>query len=205
MLQEKVHAFWQKYEVLRPYPHPTAPIIVGVSGGPDSLALLHILHVLFPPAHLIVAHLHHGLRPTADRDAEFVRKTAESWGIPCYIEQISVVELARQEGLSLEEAGRMARFRYFTRLAREHAARVVVVAHQADDQAETVLMHILRGSGLTGLRGMLPLTHLPGASDLWLARPFLTISRAEIEAYCQQHHLQPIHDPTNQNVAFFRN
>ncbi len=154
--------FSQVEDGLRPFLPPHSKLLIGVSGGPDSLALLHVLKEVYSPDTLVVAHLHHGWRPSADAEARFVADTAVSWNIPSHSERVDVIALARDEGLSLEEAGRKARYRFFAQLAKQVGATVVAVAHNADDQAETVLMHLLRGSGLTGLRGMLPVGPLPG-------------------------------------------
>ena len=190
---------------LRPFLPPATKLLIGVSGGPDSLALLHVLRAIYPPDNLVVAHLHHGWRAAADADARFVTATAAAWHIPCHVEKVDVTALARAARLSLEEAGRKARYDFFARLAGEVGAKAVAVGHHADDQAETVLMHLLRGSGLAGLCGMRPVSPLPGAPELSVIRPFLTASRAEIEQYCQENNLQPITDSTNQDTAFFRN
>ena len=138
-------------------------VVVGVSGGPDSLCLLHLLRRLAPELRLWlhVAHLHHGLRGAeADADAAFVAELADCWGLPCTIGRADVAALAREAGLSLEEAARQARYRFLAEVAEAGGASTLAVGHNADDQAETVLMHFLRGSGAAGLRGMLPRTAL---------------------------------------------
>ena len=192
---------------LRPFPlnSPQTKIVVGVSGGVDSLALLHLLWQALGAERLVVAHLHHGLRAEADADAQFVRETAVSWQIPVVIEKANVAQAAKKEGLSLEAAGRQLRYRFFAEQARRFGATAVAVAHHADDQAETVLLNLLRGSGTLGLRGMLPLGNVPGAVDLPLLRPFLHIHRTELEAYCAKHGLQPCHDSSNDDTQFARN
>jgi len=186
-------------------PFPTSRLVVGVSGGADSLALLHILANIMPPERLVVAHLNHGWRDTPVHDAQFVAQTAAAWGASCIVESVDTIAQARADGQSLEEAGRLARYRLFARVARETEATAVLVAHNADDQAETVLLNLLRGTGLTGLSGMKAMAPLPEAPDIVLLRPFLTISRAHIEAYCQTHNLTPVQDSSNADVAFRRN
>ncbi|MFQ5407512.1 MAG: tRNA lysidine(34) synthetase TilS [Anaerolineales bacterium] len=197
------------------------PWVVGVSGGPDSLALLHLLRRLlrerFPPPPagppLIVAHLDHSLRPESGAESEFVARMAAQWGLPLALERSDVAGLARTHGMSVEEAGRVARYGMLVHVAETHAAGAVLTGHNADDQAETVLMHLLRGAGTAGLRGMLPITpmhalrlpNIDARPGLWLVRPLLTTTRAEIEAYCEAHDLQPLTDSSNADPTYFRN
>lgn len=183
----------------------TARLVVGVSGGPDSLALLHALGHTIAPGQLIVAHLDHQLRPESAADATFVRQLAEAAGLDFYVKTVDVAQMAGELQQSLEEAGRLARYEFLADVARETGAAAVVTAHNADDQVETVLMHILRGSGLAGLRGMLPAMPLPNAPDIWLVRPLLQVKRSDIEDYCAAHGLQPLTDATNLDTTYFRN
>jgi tRNA(Ile)-lysidine synthase len=195
-------------------------VVVGVSGGIDSLCLLHALCRLRREYELLlhVGHLHHGLRGTdADADAEFVRGLAQDWGLACAVEEVDVRGLAEQSKLSIEEAARRARYAFLAEVAEAVGARTIAVGHNADDQAETVLMHFVRGSGLAGLRGMLPsapvgeyclvdsLRDPPRAYDLQLIRPLLEVTRAEIEAYCDFYGLEPRFDRSNLDTTFFRN
>jgi tRNA(Ile)-lysidine synthase len=199
----------------------SSTVIVGVSGGADSLSLLHALNLLGPEFdwHLHVAHLNHRLRGgEAQADADFVRDTAQQWKLAYTIEARDVAEFARQHKLSLEEAARQVRYGFLLEVALAQHSETIAVAHNADDQAESVLMHFLRGSGLSGLRGMLPKMHLEEyrlqqpesdvqhlESKIYLVRPFLETPRSAIEVYCQQHHLQPRVDATNADTAYFRN
>jgi len=147
-------------------------VVVGVSGGPDSLCLLHVLRRLRENLDLSlhVAHLNHGTRGEAsDADARFVRSMADTWNLSVTVERRDVPALADEHGLAFEEAARRVRYAFLDRVARKVNASRIAVGHNADDQAETVLMHILRGSGLSGLRGMLPLTPL---RDYRLVPPF---------------------------------
>jgi tRNA(Ile)-lysidine synthase len=203
-------------------------LVVGVSGGPDSLCLLHVLRRLAPVygLQLHAAHLHHGLRGAeAEADANFVRDLAAAWGLPVTIEKLDVPALARDEGLAFEEAARLVRYDFLARTATAVGARTIAVGHNADDQAETVLMHFLRGSGLAGLRGMLPRMSLgsyrllsaprpdpragTGAevetASLDLIRPLLEVTRAGIEAYCVEQGLRPRLDHSNLDTTYFRN
>ena len=132
-----------------------------MSGGPDSLCLLHALTALRAElgCGLHVAHLNHQLRGAdADADAQFVSDLAAQWQLPCSIGTRDVAALAREAKLSIEEAARQARYAFLAEVAAAKDSRIIAVAHNADDQAESVLMHFLRGSGTSGLRGMLPIS-----------------------------------------------
>ena len=170
---------------------------MGVSGGADSLTLLHVLHHL--PFDLHVATLDHGLRGEAGADdVRFVIQTCEAWGIPATAGSRSDLEYN-------ENAARMARYDFLAEVAHQTQARYVVVAHHADDQAETVLMRLIRGAGLQGISGMALASPMRDHTDLTLIRPLLHVTRAEIEAYCHEHNLQPRHDHTNQDTNLLRN
>ncbi|MGD2177618.1 MAG: tRNA lysidine(34) synthetase TilS [Anaerolineae bacterium] len=151
---------------------PGDRVVVGLSGGPDSLCLLHVLRRLFATyrLQLHVAHLNHGTRGEAsDADAEFARRTAIAWELPVTVKKRDVPRLAADHGLAFEEAARRVRYAFLAQVAESTGAGKVAVGHNADDQAETVLMHFLRGSGLAGLRGMLPRTPI---NDYRLLEPF---------------------------------
>jgi len=180
---------------------PGEKVLVGVSGGPDSLALLLVLHELASSLEigLHVAHLNHRLRPEAGEEADFVREVASSLGIPCTVGAEEVRELARSRRLGLEEAGREARYAFFHRLREEVGARKLALAHTREDQAVTVLHRLLRGGGRRGLRGMLP------CREGWIVRPLLYTGRDQAEAYLQEKGVSPLRDPSNLDPAFLRN
>lgn len=184
--------------------------IIGVSGGPDSLCLLHCLLLLREDFsfRIHVAHLNHGLRgPAAAADAQFVAELAEKWGLPATIEERDVRAYARTHKLSIEEAARRVRYTFLAQVAQKVGAQRVAVGHNADDQVESVVMHWLRGAGLAGLRGMRPVQPYPleGHSQLKLVRPLLEVTRAEIEAYCQEQGLAPRFDLSNLDTTLLRN
>ncbi len=195
---ERVSAYIEQHRLL-----PTqGGIIVAVSGGADSLCLLHLLSRLcgpdkrYPALSLHAAHLNHMLRGTeSTSDARVVAEILESWEIPCTLGESDVPALARAEKRSLEDAARVARYRFLREVAQ---GRVIAVAHHADDQVETLLLHWLRGSGLSGLVGM-----SPRQQDI--IRPLLEITRAEIVAYCQAHQITPLEDHSNTDPRFLRN
>jgi tRNA(Ile)-lysidine synthase len=182
----------------------SVPLLLGFSGGPDSLALLHALRSLGYP--LLAAHFDHGLRPESAPDALRAKKIAESYSIPFFTARADVAAYAEQHSMSIEEAARALRYPFLFRMAAEQGAQAVVVAHNADDQVETALMHLLRGAGAGGLRGMAPrLLPNPWSSEIPLLRPLLPVWRKEIVSYCQAKNLQPIEDPSNLDPSYFRN
>lgn len=198
-------------------------VVVGVSGGADSVCLLHALLTLTPEydLRLHVAHLDHQLRGEAGRaDADFVRDLAQRWGLPHSIGSRDVAAFARDYKLSLEEAARQVRYEFLIEVALAQGSETIAVAHHADDQTESVLMHFLRGSGLAGLRGMQPKLRLndfrglrrsdhsaisAGQAKIHLIRPLLDVPRAAVEAYCQAHELAFRTDATNADTTYFRN
>ena len=180
-------------------------VMVGVSGGPDSLCLLQLVREI-PGIRCIVAHFNHQLRPEADQEAELVRCLAEKLNLPFVTESAQVRAHAEEHGLSLEEAARSLRYRFLFAQARKLHAEAVAVGHTADDQVETILMHFLRGAGLAGLKGMGGRTILAEFDrEIPLVRPILHLWRHETEAWCREHELQPVYDPSNTDESYFRN
>jgi len=183
---------------------PNRPVLAGVSGGPDSLCLLDILRTA--GYRVILAHFNHQLRPEAGQEADSVSNLARSLGLPFAGACADVRAYAGAHRLSLEEAARMLRYQFLFASARKYEAQAVAVGHTADDQVETVLMHFLRGAGLAGLKGMEYRTLLPVFDQqIPLVRPLLSLWRADTEAYCREHALQPHYDVSNTDQAFFRN
>lgn len=205
------------------------PLVVGVSGGVDSLVLLHLLCVLQERRglRLHVATLDHGLRGDAGAaDAAFVEEIARRWNLPFVSAFADVPTIVDAYRLNVEEAARQARYTFLIQAAQSVGATHIAVAHNQDDQAETVLMHLIRGAGLRGLRGMLPLTPLSDfnflenaagfihnlptisedfeAEDFVLVRPLLNIPRTDIRAYADSLGLQPREDITNTDTTRFR-
>ena len=184
-------------------------LLVAVSGGPDSLALLHALWQLRDEHELRLhgAHLNHGLRGAeSDADAEFTADTFKRLEIPFTLDSADVAAYRTQHKLSLEDAARQVRYAFLSVAAAEHAADAITLGHTADDQAETVLMHIIRGSGLDGLRGMqtLDTRHIAG-KPATLFRPLLGARRSETQAYCRALGLSPRIDASNRSPEFLRN
>jgi len=188
-------------------------IVVGVSGGPDSLCLLHALNQLREElgVALHVGHVEHGVRGEESRaDAAYVENLTRDWQLPVSVEYADVPVYAAQHKLAIEEAARRVRYSFLGQVAHELGAGCIAVGHNADDHVETILMHWMRGSGLGGLRGILPVQIL-GAEAWWsgpavkLVRPLLEVPRNEIEVYCQQHGLEPRFDRSNLDLTYHRN
>jgi tRNA(Ile)-lysidine synthase len=178
-----------------------ATVVVAVSGGPDSTALLHALAALRAEwgVPLVGAHLNHGFRgPEAAGDAEYVVALCRDLGIPCHCEQFDVPALQRRRHLSAQAAAREVRHAFLRRVATDVGAAYIALGHTRDDRIETVLLNILRGSGLDGIAGM-------AVSDPPLIRPLLDVSRAEVETYCALHALHPRHDSSNLKTDYRRN
>ncbi len=178
-------------------------IVCAVSGGPDSLALLHGL-LKVNEAHkcgwsLHVAHLDHRLRGDSSSDAAFITETAESLGLDCTIESVDVKGEARSRGETVEEAARYIRYAFLHCVAKAVGAGVVTAGHHAGDQAETVLHHIARGTGLRGLAGMRESKPIVDGSSIRLVRPLLGFSREDLMQYLKEQELPFRIDPTNED------
>lgn len=180
-------------------------IVVAVSGGPDSMALLHVLFVLSKPYHLqlVAAHVNHCFRgEESDLEAETVRRYAAELGIPCEIGRIDVPAYIQETGMNAQAAARTKRYGFLFETAVRHRARKVALAHHADDQAETMLMRFLRGTGPSGLTGI-PVKRIE--NKLELIRPLLRIYKTELERYCRLHEIPVCRDSSNALRKYFRN
>ena len=184
-------------DLLRRAPHAALPqrgekVLCAVSGGLDSMCLLRMLEAWCEErgGQVMAAHFNHRLRTRADRDEEFVRETCESWGIPLSVGRGDVGEHARREGLSTEEAARNLRYAFLRRAAAEAGCKRVYTAHHADDNAETILLNLIRGTGLAGLTGM-------DWEREGLCRPLLGAARAELEEYAAEWKIPHMEDETN--------
>ena len=196
-LVEKVNEYMQEHHMAQ----AGEKIVVGVSGGADSLGLLTILSELaeYFQYSLVVVHVNHGLRgKAADQDQSFVEKTCKDKSIPCYSFHVDLKRFARKEGMSEEEAGRYYRYQCFEKVRREVDGDKIAVAHQREDVCETILFNMFRGTGIKGLTG------IPPVRDV-IIRPLLCVSRAEIENYLQRKGLSWRTDETNLTDAYTRN
>ena len=177
-------------------------LIVGVSGGMDSMVLLHVLNAYRQELDLslIVAHVNHGLRPDeSEREAELVQKESERLGLPFEYGQFDVKEFQKAAGLSLQDAGRRIRFHFFNNLLSKYHAQKIALGHNADDQVETVLLRLMRGAGLKGLKGMLPIR------DGRVIRPMLEVWRREIESFATGNSIPFLLDSSNLKKSYLRN
>ncbi len=182
---------------------PNESLVIGVSGGPDSMALLHLLSNLNKTKpwnlKLCVAHLNHQLRPDeAESDAVFVQTSAESLGIPCMMDSRDVRTLAAVKSVSLEEAGRQERYAFFERACLQFGASAIAVGHHADDNAETILHRVFRGTGLRGLAGIPRERPLSQGSDIRLIRPLLKTTRKTLLHYLADEGVAFREDRSNQ-------
>jgi len=184
---------------------PGDKVLVAVSGGPDSLCLLHLLSRLAGQLNITVqaVHVNHGLRPEAAGEALYVKKMADKLGLPVVVYRADAGKLARGRGYSLEDAARRVRYRCLRQAARRTGAGCIVTAHHADDRVETLLFRLLGGSGLDGLAGLPVRRQL--AENLLLARPLFQVSRREIVGYCRAHSLRPLLDRSNRETRALRN
>src|SRR6266516_4874158 len=197
---DTIATYIEQYQLLP----ESGTVIVAVSGGADSLCLLHVLHELcgngpharYPGVRLHAAHLNHKLRGEAgDQDAASIKQLATSWGLPVTIGELDVHALAHKERRSLEDVARSVCYRFLREVAH---GQPIAVAHHADDQVETLLLHFLRGSGLTGMVGM-----LPHQQDI--IRPLVEVRHAQTVAYCREHGIEPVEDLSNADPKFLRN
>ena len=179
---------------------PSSHVLVACSGGGDSMCLLTLLwnlrHTL--GITLSAAHFNHQLRPEATEEAEFVHNWCAKLGIPCVIGSEAVAEKAAQTGRSLEDTARELRYAFLERTRHDLAAHRIATAHHAQDNSETLLLHLIRGSGLRGLGGIPPVRGN-------IVRPLLTAQRWEIHSYLTRHHIPYVEDASNQDIRYTRN
>ena len=177
-------------------------VLVGLSGGVDSVCLLHCLYQLKYEFSLTLsaAHVHHGLRGAeADRDETFAEEFCQKLDIPFYKERFDVLAYAKTNKLCVEDAGRQIRYNYFEKLKKEYNFDYVATAHHSDDNTETVLMRFLRGSGIHGLAG------IPVCDKRNIIRPLLFVNKQDILSYAEEHQLSYVTDSSNESCEYLRN
>lgn len=187
---------------------PAQPVLLAVSGGRDSVVLMHLMHQSGYP--FAVAHCNFHLRPVdCDRDEAFVRQLSSQMQAPVFVAQFDTAAYAQRHHLSIEDAARKLRYRYFHQLCLQQGFQCLLTGHHRDDSAETFFLNLLRGTGLAGLHGILPSVELSALADssapLRIVRPLLPFGRTHIDAYVAQHHLAYVEDSTNASVDYRRN
>ena len=198
MLEEKVLNTIQKFNLIE----NGDKLVLGVSGGPDSLSMLNILNKIKNSKkiefEIVVAHINHGIRENAKIDEEFVFNFCKKIDVPCFILHENVKELANKYGRGLEETGRKIRYDFFDEVQNKIGANKIAIAHNTNDNVETIIMNIVRGSGLSGIKGI-------EAVNGKYIRPLIEAKREEIEEYCEEENLNPRHDESNDENFYTRN
>ena len=197
MLEEKVLKTIKKYNMIEDGDR----IVIGVSGGPDSMSLLNSLNNLKEKLNIkiYVAHINHMLREEADEETKYVMGFCERIGVEFFAKRINVVEIAKKLKIGTEEAGRNVRYEFFEEVAKKVDANKIATAHNSNDNAETVLMNIIRGTSISGLKG------IEKVRDSKFIRPIIECNRQEVEEYCKEEKLEPRYDKTNSENVYTRN
>ena len=189
-MEKKVMDFIAENQILK----GVSRIVLAVSGGADSMALAHLMKTCYPEFHYVIAHVNHGLRDEAAEDERLAEEFAGKTGTEFRCYRCDVASLAKERRQGIEETGREERYRFFRSLG----ADLILTAHHRDDQAETVLMHLIRGSGMKGLCGLSPLSG-------GIGRPLLCVTKEEIYGYCEEHRIPYREDLSNEDTAYTRN
>ena len=197
MLKEEVLKTIETYNLIE----KNDKIVIGVSGGPDSICLLHVLYGLKEKLgiEIVVAHVNHMLRDVADLETEYVQKFCKKLGIECYVKKADILEISKTQKKGTEEVGRQVRYDCFDEVEKKTTSNKIATAHNSNDRAETVILNILRGSGLSGLKGIEPIR------DNKYIRPLINTDRQDIENYCNDNKLEPKYDKTNNENIYTRN
>ena len=198
MLENKILETIKKYNLIT----SGDTILVAVSGGPDSMCLLDNLLKLkdvLEVKEIVVAHLNHMIRQEAKEETEYVEEYCNKNNIRCFVKYEDIIKEAKEQKIGTEEAGRKARYDFFEQIASKTNANKIAIAHNKNDNVETVFMHMLRGSGISGLTGIKP--YREGK----YIRPLIKCSRDEIEEYCTKEKLNPKYDKTNNDNTYTRN
>ena len=196
MIKNKILETIKKYKLIE----SNDKVVLGVSGGPDSIVMFYILNELSEVLNfeIFVAHINHGIRKESTDDEKYVEKWCEKFGVKFFPLHVNVQQIAKNQKLGLEEAGRKIRYDFFDEVSKKVGANKIAVAHNKNDKAETIIMNILRGSGSKGLCGIQPKQNN-------IVRPLIEISRLEIEEFCNEKKLEPRIDKTNFENEYTRN
>ena len=197
MLKEQVLSTIKKYNLIENGDR----IVIGVSGGPDSISLLHILNKLKKELNfeIYVAHINHMIREEADEETKYVKDFCKKLNIECFVKRIDVTKIANNLKRGTEETGRKIRYEFFSEVLEKTSSNKIATAHNNNDKVETILMNILRGSGTSGLKG------IEAIRDKKYIRPLIEVSREEIEKYCIDNDLNPKIDESNNENIYTRN
>ena len=195
-MKNKVIETIKKYELIQ----AKDKIVLGVSGGPDSITMLDILRQIQEEFdfEIVVAHINHMIRKEAIQDEEYVKEYCKKNNIKCFVKRIDVIDIANNKKIGTEEAGRFVRYEFFDEVLNQTSFNKIAIAHNKNDKAETIIMHLLRGSGLSGLKGIEPIRGN-------IIRPLIECERKEIEKYCDENKLEPRIDKTNFENDYTRN
>lgn len=197
MLEEKVLETINKYHLIEENDH----IVLGVSGGPDSTCLFHIFLELQKQIKFtfVVCHINHQIREEALLDEQYVQNMCKTHNIPFFVKREKIIDLAKKQKLGTEEMGRKVRYEFFNNILKRENANKIATAHTKNDLSETVLMNLLRGTGLSGLKGI-----EPKREDKYI-RPLIECEKQEIDEYCRENNLNPRIDKTNFDNTYTRN
>lgn len=198
MLKEEVKNTIKKYNLIENGDN----IIIGVSGGPDSICLLHVLNELKKElqCNIYVAHVNHMMRTEADEETKYVEEFCEKLGIECFTKKVDIAKISKQNKKGIEETGRSERYKFFDDIGADLASGFkIATAHNLEDKTETILMNILRGSGVSGLKGIEPIKNGK------YIRPLIETDRTDIEKYCEENRLKPKYDKSNNDNIYTRN
>lgn len=176
-------------------------IVIGVSGGPDSICLLHLLNNLKDTLKITiyVAHINHSIREVADMETKYVQDFCKKIGVECFVKKEDILSLAKKQKKGTEEVGRQVRYSFFDEVLEKTNSNKIATAHNSNDRAETVILNILRGSGISGLKG------IEAIRDQKYIRPLINTDRESIEKYCEENKLEPQIDETNKENIYTRN
>ena len=176
-------------------------IVVGVSGGPDSITLLDCLNKYKQEleCEIIVAHINHLIRKDSTDDEQYVENLCNEMGIKCFVKRAEIEKIAQEQKRSTEEMGRIVRYEFFNEIAKKEGANKISIAHNMNDNAETMLLNLIRGTGLAGLEGIQPMQYKK------YIRPLINCERKDIEEYCEKNKLEPRIDSTNAENIYTRN
>lgn len=197
MLEEKVLETINKYQLIEKNDH----IVVGVSGGPDSTCLFHVFLELQKQIKFkfVVCHINHQIREEAILDEQYVENMCKIHNIPFFVKREQVIDIAKKQKIGTEEMGRKIRYEFFNEILKQQNANKIATAHTKNDLSETVLMNLLRGTGLSGLKGIEP------KRENKYIRPLIECEKQEIDEYCKEKRLEPKIDKTNFENIYTRN